>query len=1290
MKHHISQTLTAGYPTRADAHRGRRPSLLVLVSVVLFFFVLAVAVPGAAGAPAPLWKKGENCGNIEKLTLSECGFEVHGTDVETENPRGIAADPALPGHVYVADIENSRVVEFTAWGEFLKAWGWGVANGAEELQACGPEATPPTATCQQALEGSGAGEFAKFGPEGVAVDSSGDIYAVDVENHRVQKFDPEGRFLLMFGGGVDQGPHHPGDVCTVAYIAEGDTCGAGSTGIADGQFSAEWPIGSYIAAGPGDKIYVGDEDRIQEFNPSGEFTGKIEGGALAGKIVQSLAVDAAGNPYVAFCQGGCFAGAFTQPDVSKLNPGTGVAVCTLEVKQPTAIATNSAGNIYVVDFKEHAFIAESMVREFGSDCTESGVPFGDSELEASTGIATGQACLSQGADLYISNFKQLNSFVRAYGPQPDLAGCPPPLRAPDIDAQYAVSVDSDGALLKAAINPHFWSGTLGVTSYYVQYGIGKCSEGGCTEAQPVSPGSTLNAGVVDGDVTTAGVVLTGLKPHTVYHYRFVAQSNGGGPVFGVGGKVGEDGEEGAFTTPSESIPGEVNCANQIFRTGFSAALPDCRAYEMVSPVDKANGSVVELCGNSCTALTGLDQSSSAGGKITYSSYRAFGGAESSPFGVQYLASRGEDGWSSEPVSPPSSSVPVEGSLSSLEAPFRAFSADLCDGWFIYKAEPPLDGLAPPGPPNLYRRGYCGGAGYEALIRAERHNGLTPELQGISADGSHAVYRVADQLTPEAPALGGRTLLYEASAGGSLRLVSVLPDGTPSELGNSAGTTTPSGFENGREEVVARALSADGSRVYWTAGLGPGTLYLRENAGEEQSEVVGGECTEPSKACTVTVSETAGGGAARFWTAAPDGSKAIFTTGGSGEGGSGDLYEYDAEEETSTLIAHKVEGVVGASEDVSRVYFASEEVLAKGAVVGKPNLYSHEAGGAFAFIATLSATDLAQSTKPDAELLSPLTVSPHRHTAQVSPDGLHAVFMSSSRDLSELTAGYDNTDVNNGKTNGEVYLYDAPASEGEGRLLCASCNPTGARPVGGPFRLGAEDVKGFQVAASIPTWETQLYDPRALSADGRRLFFDSFEALVPGDTNGALDVYEWEAAGEGGCGEGGVTFDPKSGGCVRLISSGQNPARSEFLDANSDGSEVFFKTTASLLPQDPGLVDIYDARVNGGFPPPPNSPAVCEGEACQGSPVPPNDSTPASMIFGGPGDLIPALTTTSVTPKKKTTPAQVRALELSKALKACRSKARAKRVKSCEAAARKRYGAKSAKKAKKSTGGGKRS
>ncbi len=88
--------------------------------------------------------------------------------------------------------------------------------------------------CKAGLRGEGAGQFSL--PWGIAVDGGGDVYVREFANDRVQKFDSAGRFLLMFGGDVDQGPHHPGDVCSAADVAEGDSCGAGSQGSGAGAF----------------------------------------------------------------------------------------------------------------------------------------------------------------------------------------------------------------------------------------------------------------------------------------------------------------------------------------------------------------------------------------------------------------------------------------------------------------------------------------------------------------------------------------------------------------------------------------------------------------------------------------------------------------------------------------------------------------------------------------------------------------------------------------------------------------------------------------------------------------------------------------------------------------------------------------------------------------------------------------------------------------------------------------------------------------------------------------------
>jgi NHL repeat len=121
---------------------------------------------------------------------------------DPSRPEGVAVDQSS-GDFYVAITEapGIRVDKFDSQGNLLLGFGWGVATGAEELQTCGPQASPPTATCLQSVRGSGAGQFGK--PTSVAVEqSTHDVYVTDLANHRVQKFDSEGHFLLAFGGDV--------------------------------------------------------------------------------------------------------------------------------------------------------------------------------------------------------------------------------------------------------------------------------------------------------------------------------------------------------------------------------------------------------------------------------------------------------------------------------------------------------------------------------------------------------------------------------------------------------------------------------------------------------------------------------------------------------------------------------------------------------------------------------------------------------------------------------------------------------------------------------------------------------------------------------------------------------------------------------------------------------------------------------------------------------------------------------------------------------------------------------
>jgi hypothetical protein len=307
--------------------------------------------------------------------------------------------------------------------------------------------------------------------------------------------------------------------------------------------------------------------------------------------------------------------------------------------------------------------------------------------------------------------------------------------------------------------------------------------------------------------------------------------------------------------------------------------------------------------------------------------------------------------------------------------------------------------------------------------------------------------------------------------------------------------------------------------------------------------------------TVPVDAAVGGGGS-FQTATPDGAVAFFTKGGH-------LYRFDAASEAVTDLtpAGGVTGVLGASTDGSHVYFATAAGI---------------------FLAHGGITPVA--TAPDA-----INFPPSTGTARVSADGSHLLFVSAAK-----VTLYDSTDPISGQPRDEVYLYDANRQQ----VTCVSCNPYGEPPV------GSATVPGAAANGSGPG-ATRVYKPRSLSADGRRVFFDSRDPLATGqDTNNDVDVYEWEAGGTGSC--------AKPEGCQQLISSGRSAGGATFVDASADGSDAFFLTDGSLVKTDPGAVDLYDAREGGGFPEPP-TPIPCEEDACQPLPAPPDDPSPGSLV-----------------------------------------------------------------------------
>jgi hypothetical protein len=594
-------------------------------------------------------------------------------------------------------------------------------------------------------------------------------------------------------------------------------------------------------------------------------------------------------------------------------------------------------------------------------------------------------------------------------------------------------------------------------------------------------------------------------------------------------------------TAKHAAEAAVIGSDHIFSTQGSALsfqLPDDRGWELVSPVDKGGGAIAAP-----EALFGGGdlQASPLGGTVTYGSSSSFANPSGAPPVSQYLSTRTSSGWVTQNVSAPldSSSYPDKPD----GAPYRVFSADLSRG-LLFGGQPCRGALPGCPSPNPLIPGSGAPAGFMAYyLRAEgsyasllhsadlSHTAVTKERLSLSFAG--ATEDLSHVVLSSCAALTSNATEVLDGSGGCQASAQNLYEASGGSL--VAISILPGQSHTtpalGPTKLAAPigAISQDGSRVYFSVA---GSLFLRDGA--QIKEVDGGA----------------------FQAASADGSLAFFVEEVSG---SEHLFRYVASTEAKTDLTPSggVTGVLGVSADGSTVYYQDATGIHKWA----------------------SGTTLVAS---GAEAAKPSDFLGAEGTSRVSPDGSHLAFLSTK----EL-AGFDNG------TRAELYLYGPPVGGGAAQLVCASCNPSGAKAA------GFASIPGIQANGT-----TLAYRPRALSADGHRAFFDSTDKLAFSDTDEEPDVYQWEAYGEGDC-----TVRP---GCVGLISSGRATEGASFIDASADGADVYFLTNESLVGSDPGSIDLYDARAGGGFPDAPK-PEACIADACQPLPSPPEDPDPGTLL-----------------------------------------------------------------------------
>lgn len=734
----------------------------------------------------------------------------------------------------------------------------------------------------------------------------------------------------------------------------------------------------------------------------------------------------------------------TPPDdeYEKIGSIEGSSVPAGDFGTQLSIAVNEGnGHVFVLDgencvlyeFDENDAYVTTIASASAVQCVEAG------EIAVDNGPSSPNGALSEikGRYLYVpSHPKAIGHSLAFY----ELTVGPP-----EIKSTTAANIAENEAELQAQIDPNGLE-----TDYAFEYITEQAAAKNEEEAKEPFAGATPAGGgtlPVGNLPAPASAALTGLSPGTSYHFRVIATNE-------LEGEVLEDKAEGSFATyPSVAVDPE--CANALLRTGLAALLPDCRAYELVTPPD-TNARAPLGVGNEGGVFP-TRQVSPAGDKLPFrvegGSLPGLGGT-GSLVGDPYLAARTDEGWATIYTGP-------SGDEATAIAP-GAFSPD--QGYSFWWAGG--KGSAVLASTTGYVR-YPDG--HSELLGQGSLETIDPESVGqlISEGGSHIVFSTgalassstAVQLEPNA-APDGTSAIYDRTPDGITHVVSLKPGDIPFEAGDNA---------------VYLSASFDGKGIAFSV---KNTLYLRYN--NEETFAIG---------TGVDFAGVAEGGGRIFYV------------------DEGNLNAFDVATETVIEFADTAEEVVPVtiSADGTVAYFVSESAIAESGPnpqgdepqLGEQNLYRSE-DGQIGFVGTVTESDVDGEPGESVGLglwVDVISLPPARLgnvPARSTPDG--GVFLFKSR--AALT-DYDPED------HAQIYRYDSA-----GELDCLSCNPTGL-PASSDANLQSASREGSELF-NAAAW------PENLRADGRRAFFESSEALVAGDSDDLQDVYEWEDQGVGSC------------------------------------------------------------------------------------------------------------------------------------------------------------------------------
>jgi hypothetical protein len=721
------------------------------------------------------------------------------------------------------------------------------------------------------------------------------------------------------------------------------------------------------------------------------------------------------------------------------------------------------------------------------------------------------------------------------------------------------------------------------------------------------------------------------------------------------------------------------------------ALPEGRVYEMVSPPYKAGYGV----GNLTEPIRAVALN---GEGIVFTSQGSFGGGLSTTLYYSYLARRGPSGWSTVPLSVPASLAPSASAEKdfSPELDYTFSQAGLGPNYPTAQTSNEIEYLlhrtdTPDTPANWEVAG--------GMVLRSVNGKPIEQHESTSGEECHVVLDVEGAGALLHVSANVHESLYDFSRGCTgepyLRFLGLNNKGTviDQQCGARLGAQ-PGGS-------VFNAISADGREIFFQANANPERTQCRGFESSSKQVFVRldgtstlevsrplGECKEVP--CTGAVTRAF----AQFQGASEDGSRALFTTTaqltGEDKDEGNDLYmatigcpagerecEVASKRVTSLVqVSHdptageaaEVQGlVVRVAPDGARVYFIARGVLSQAPnsqgqtpLKGADNLYEYDAvsGAPPMFVADLCSGPGRSGTAEDARCPLELNEDPFggrndldlwggfQVEAQSTGDGRYLVFSSYGR----LLKG----DADNAK---DIYRYDAVT----GQLDRVSIGEAGYDANGnrnnipsGPSSANATIQPAFQTSNFDLAHLQHETAQRAVSEDGSRIVFTTTEPLSPDARNQPAAVYEWHK--EPGWSEGAVS----------MISSGTSLTNDSSVVISPSGLDIFFLTSQGLVPQDTdGQVDVYDARLGGGFPQVPPPAAECSGDACQGPLTNPFPLLVPGSVSQVPGGNFAAPAPAPVITPKRATPKCSKGKTLSHG-KCVKSKTKRKKTKAKKA------------------------